>query len=437
MHYRFVANDSMTKLAYAFSVATAPSFARFEADAISLYGSEAVRPVTDLVVKKATVVDGRGLGGDYDPLLVVEATPELSLLKTALDALQSYGDALLLAEEFEKRAAENFEAVAGRFRPEGFSESNYGLPAVLTAIDAEVQEKLAAGGAKGTKGKANPKYRELPYGAQEQIEEAMKLSPAFGGGRPAGMGEGEMAGTPFARQYLANMLRETRRARQPVPGSEEEQREGIAQRAEEAKQRKTIEEYEASQTPEAQQRQALKEKAEALKTKRDIRELGLPQRTVRRGLEEGAGAIKGLAPVLTGEFLGQMLPQSEAVRRTREDVRSGVQEKMRRQAEEPISVDRKYDAAIDNIKRQAILTSLMKTDEILMHQPPEKVVTMYNTLRRLAPTLSMEPEVVRAFLRSSIDQMALDSFMVEQLTNAERQLQRVRRGDVGRDEERR
>lgn len=70
-----------------------------------------------------------------------------------------------------------------------------------------------------------------------------------------------------------------------------------------------------------------------------------------------------------------------------------------------------------NMKRQAILADIMRNDEILSNQPPEKIEDAYNTLLALSPESVMIPNVVRSFLRSqTAAEGGLDPFSAKQLS---------------------
>ena len=138
--------------------------------------------------------------------------------------------------------------------------------------------------------------------------------------------------------------------------------------------------------------------------------------------ERQRSGLSSIGQALSGQSILEALPGQDLARDFQSKALGAVLDKARTKAEEPPKLDKRFNDAVDNLRRQAIIQSLVKNDEVLQHQPEESVVGMYNTLVRLAPNLSQEPEVVRAFLRSSIDEMAVDPFTVEQILKAERRI---------------
>ncbi len=80
------------------------------------------------------------------------------------------------------------------------------------------------------------------------------------------------------------------------------------------------------------------------------------------------------------------------------------------------------DAEMSNVRRQAILQNLMVNDEIISMQDPDQIQASYNTLLGMAPDLTLHPEIVRSFLRSSNAHQAVDPFTANQLATTQGQL---------------
>lgn len=79
------------------------------------------------------------------------------------------------------------------------------------------------------------------------------------------------------------------------------------------------------------------------------------------------------------------------------------------------TVDRDYMDA----RHLATLQRLMTTDEVLAEADPEKVVSTYNTLREIAPSLAGDPNVMRVALRSAIQHDGISPFDIKSFLDTE------------------
>lgn len=133
-----------------------------------------------------------------------------------------------------------------------------------------------------------------------------------------------------------------------------------------------------------------------------------------RALEGTFGGVDTLAQGLSGgienldRYLVEEGPYSSAQSKALELEARGPQERA--------------NAEIANVKRQAILMDLMRNDEIISKQEPKQIQSVYNTLLGISPELTLHPEVVRSFLRSSSSQQSVDPFTVEQLAKTQGQI---------------
>lgn len=69
----------------------------------------------------------------------------------------------------------------------------------------------------------------------------------------------------------------------------------------------------------------------------------------------------------------------------------------------------------DNAKRQMILVDLLSNDDIISKQPREQMMGAYNTVLGIAPDVTLQPEIIRAFLRSASAQQSVDPFTATQM----------------------
>ena len=76
----------------------------------------------------------------------------------------------------------------------------------------------------------------------------------------------------------------------------------------------------------------------------------------------------------------------------------------------------------DNRDRAFLLQELATTDPILSKMPTSNVVNAYEQMLRIAPELSKEKEITRAFLRQAGATQAIDPFQGQQLIQANTQL---------------
>lgn len=74
------------------------------------------------------------------------------------------------------------------------------------------------------------------------------------------------------------------------------------------------------------------------------------------------------------------------------------------------SVKHVSSSPMDNLDRKLLLQDLISTDPILKSHDPKQVATAYQQILRLAPELSLEPEVVRSQLRTMMATQAMSPF---------------------------
>ena len=77
---------------------------------------------------------------------------------------------------------------------------------------------------------------------------------------------------------------------------------------------------------------------------------------------------------------------------------------------------------VDNRNRAFLLQELISTDPIISKFPTHQTVDAYQQLLRIAPELSNEKEITRAFLRQAGASQAIDPFQAEQLISANNNL---------------
>jgi hypothetical protein len=83
--------------------------------------------------------------------------------------------------------------------------------------------------------------------------------------------------------------------------------------------------------------------------------------------------------------------------------------------------DQEYvDNAAHNVKAQAMLQNLLTTDEVLNQADPEKVMSLYNTIRQTSPGLSNDINVMRVALRSGIQHEGISPFDVKSFADTEK-----------------
>jgi len=87
--------------------------------------------------------------------------------------------------------------------------------------------------------------------------------------------------------------------------------------------------------------------------------------------------------------------------------------------ESPLS-SQKFKAELSDLKRHALLTELMK-DEIISQQSPKDIENAYNTLAKLAPSVSLMPDITRSILRQGTGQV-MDPHFAQVLVSLESNL---------------
>ena len=105
------------------------------------------------------------------------------------------------------------------------------------------------------------------------------------------------------------------------------------------------------------------------------------------------------------------------------------------QAKGQLSSDPKLTATTnspdDNRERAFMLQELATTDPILSKMPTHNVVNSYQQLLRIAPEISKEKELTRAFLRQAGASQAIDPFQGQQLIQADNSLLKNRQLEKG------
>ena len=102
---------------------------------------------------------------------------------------------------------------------------------------------------------------------------------------------------------------------------------------------------------------------------------------------------------------------------TKDTTLRSQEEKMRHQ----YSTD-EADNEIDGARRAAILSDLMKNDEIIRGQDPKHIQRTYETVMSVSPSVGNMPDVLRAVLRGSSSQQAMDPFTARQMADLENQI---------------
>jgi len=77
------------------------------------------------------------------------------------------------------------------------------------------------------------------------------------------------------------------------------------------------------------------------------------------------------------------------------------------------------DTAHEDTKHLAVLQNLLTTDDVLAEADPEVVVNMYNTVRRVAPSLAGDTNVMRVALRSMIQHDGISPFDLKSFLDTE------------------
>jgi hypothetical protein len=83
------------------------------------------------------------------------------------------------------------------------------------------------------------------------------------------------------------------------------------------------------------------------------------------------------------------------------------------------------DNAYEEAKHLSTLQHLLTTDEVLAEADPEHVVNMYNTLRRLSPSMASDPNIVRVALRTMIQHDGISPFDAKSFLDTEQAQQKV------------
>ena len=82
------------------------------------------------------------------------------------------------------------------------------------------------------------------------------------------------------------------------------------------------------------------------------------------------------------------------------------------------------DAERDNLVRQSILSELVNNDEIISKMPHHDIEHSYNSLLTLSPSLTLDHNIVRGWLRNSTATQALDPFTAGSLIKIQQDAQK-------------
>jgi hypothetical protein len=86
------------------------------------------------------------------------------------------------------------------------------------------------------------------------------------------------------------------------------------------------------------------------------------------------------------------------------------------------------DSDMQDAKHLATLQNLLTTDEILAEADPDKVVNIYNTIRRMAPQLAGDTNVMRVLLRTAVQHEGISPFDLNSILETELSKQKVDEG---------
>lgn len=77
---------------------------------------------------------------------------------------------------------------------------------------------------------------------------------------------------------------------------------------------------------------------------------------------------------------------------------------------------------MNNVRRGAIIRELMTNDDVISKMDPSHLQEHYNALLTIAPDLTLQPSVVRGWLRHSAASQAVDPFTAKQLADLQGQV---------------
>ena len=92
--------------------------------------------------------------------------------------------------------------------------------------------------------------------------------------------------------------------------------------------------------------------------------------------------------------------------------------------------DPRFEAEVSAIKRESMLHDLLANDDVIEAHEPEKVLTAYKELANLAPRASLQPGLMRDFLRRRLEGGPHSYFDLEGLTRIEKNLAQLESGKV-------
>lgn len=86
---------------------------------------------------------------------------------------------------------------------------------------------------------------------------------------------------------------------------------------------------------------------------------------------------------------------------------------------------RKVDHGFRDVQQLAMLQQLMLTDEVLSEADPEAILSMYNTIRRVAPEMASDSNIMRVALRTAIQHDGISPFDIKSFAETELANQKV------------
>ena len=92
------------------------------------------------------------------------------------------------------------------------------------------------------------------------------------------------------------------------------------------------------------------------------------------------------------------------------------------------------DSDFADAKHMSVLQQLMMNDEVLAEADPQKVVSLFNTLRQTSPSIASDPNIAGVALRSMIQHDGISPFDVKALAETEGAKQKVDFNKLVKDE---
>jgi hypothetical protein len=86
-----------------------------------------------------------------------------------------------------------------------------------------------------------------------------------------------------------------------------------------------------------------------------------------------------------------------------------------------------------SIRTRAMLKTMLEDDEVLRHAPKDEVVTAFNSISSVAPSVASSPMLLSGWMRRVIESRGLDPFDMHELVRMEKTLRGVERTGRGQD----